>query len=377
MRVALAIVLVGLGTVIFHVASPWGPTPLASNWGFIDTTIEITFWITGIAFTAVVLFLGYCAWRYRHRQGHKAHYEPESKALEVWLSVGTAVGVVALLTPGLFAWADYTRPPDDAMQMEVVGEQWRWSYRHPGEDGEFGATSVEHMGPENPFGIAPEDPAGSDDILIASGGLHLPIDQPVELLLRSKDVIHNFYVPHFRAKMDLLPGMVSNMWFTPTRKGEFEVLCAELCGQGHYAMRDTIVVESEQAYQDWLDSKPTFAETMGEADADAGEAAGEAKTVSGEDLVAKGRKIAKQQGCLTCHSLDGSDGVGPTWQGTWGSQETLQDGSTVTVDAAYIRESITKPRAKVVQGYNPVMPPMQLSDEQIEAIIALIKEQAE
>lgn len=262
MRVALALVLVAAGTVLFHFLSPWWWTPIASNWGSIDDTILITFWITGVVFVAVILFMAWCAFRYRHREGSKAAYEPENTKIEVWLTVGTAVGVIALLTPGLFAWADYVSVPDGASEIEVVGEQWQWSFRHPGDDGVLGKTNVSHIGYDNPFGIDPEDPYGQDDVLIESSELHLPIGVPVKMLLRSKDVLHNFYVPQFRAKMDLVPGMVTYFWLTPTRTGRFEVLCAELCGMAHYAMRGHVVVEDEADHRDWLAGHPRFAETI-------------------------------------------------------------------------------------------------------------------
>ena len=372
MRVAIAVLFVGLGTVLFHVLSPWWWTPIASNWGFIDTTIEITFWITGLVFLAVVLFLGFCLYRYRHREDSRAFYEPENKKLEVWLTVGTAVGVVALLTPGLFAWADYVSPPEDAMEVEAFGEQWRWSFRHPGADGVFGKVDVSAMGPDNPFGLDKSDPAAADDRLIAGSELVLPIDRPVKVLLRSKDVLHNFYVPQFRAKMDLVPGMVTNFWMTPTRPGEFEILCAELCGSGHYAMRGTVRVASASEFEDWLQRQPTLA---GEVDtaADDGEGSAPTESEAAQDPVARGREVAEQFGCLACHSLDGSRGIGPTWQGIFGAEEPLDDGSTVRVDETYLRESIEQPNAKITQGYQPMMPPFQLSEDEMEAVIALIK----
>jgi len=368
MRVAIAVLAVGLGTVLFHVLSPWWWTPIASNWGFIDTTIEITFWITGIVFLAVVLFLGFCLYRYRHRDGNRAVYEPENKKLEVWLTVGTAVGVVALLTPGLFAWADYVSPPEDAMEVEAFGEQWRWSFRHPGEDGVFGKVNPSAFAPDNPFGLAKDDPAGQDDRLIAGSELVLPVDRPVKVLLRSKDVLHNFYVPQFRAKMDLVPGMITSFWMTPTRTGEFEILCAELCGSGHYAMRGTVRVASSSEFEGWLAQQPTLAGDVAESDD-----AEQPEPTGAQDLVAKGREVAEQFGCLACHSLDGSRGIGPTWQGIFGKEEPLDDGTTVVVDAAYLEESIRQPQAKVTEGFQPMMPPFDLTEEEMEAIIALIE----
>jgi cytochrome c oxidase subunit II len=269
MYVAIALILVAAGTVLFHVLSPWWWTPIASNWTLIDLTVDLTFWITGIAFVAIILFMAYCAVRYRYSARRRAEYEPENRKLEIWLTAGTSVAIIALLTPGLFAWADFVRPPDDAVEIEVLGEQWTWSFRHPGEDGEFGAASARLMSFENPFGIDPDDPRGQDDILIETNELYLLLNQPVKLLLRSKDVLHNFKVPQFRAKMDMVPGMVTFFWLTPTRPGRFEVLCAELCGVAHYAMRGhVVVVEDESEYREWLEGFSTFAEMQAAAEAD-------------------------------------------------------------------------------------------------------------
>ncbi len=260
MAVALIMVLVALGSVVFHLVSPWWWTPIASNWGYIDDTITITFWITGIAFVAVVLFMAYCIWRFRHRPGRKVLYEPENKRLEWWLTVATAVGVAAMLAPGLFVWSQFVTVPDDATEIEVVGQQWRWSYRLPGEDGRLGTADVRRISPDNPLGLNPADPRGRDDVVIEAEDLHLPVDRPVKVLLRSIDVLHDFYVPEFRAKMDMIPGSVTYFWFTPTRTGTFEILCAELCGVGHAIMRGRVVVQSQEDYQAWLQGQRTFAQ---------------------------------------------------------------------------------------------------------------------
>ena len=258
--VPLVLVLVALGSVLFHLLSPWWWTPIASNWQYIDDTINLTFWITGLAFVAVVLFMAYCVLRFRHREGRRAAYEPESKTLEWWLTIGTAVGVAAMLTPGLFVWKQFVTVPEGAAEFEAVGQQWQWSFRLPGGDGRLGTSDARYVSPDNPLGLNPEDPSGQDDIVIEAGDLHLPVGTPVKVLLRSIDVLHNFYVPEFRAKMDLVPGMVTYMWFTPTRTGTFGILCAELCGVGHAYMRGVVVVEEESDYQAWLQEQRTFAE---------------------------------------------------------------------------------------------------------------------
>ncbi|MVO14927.1 cytochrome c oxidase subunit II [Parasedimentitalea huanghaiensis] len=260
MVIAIVLVLIVVGSVAFHMLSPWWWTPIASNWGYIDTTLVVTFWITGIVFVMVVLFLAYCVFAFRHREGHKAIFDPENKRLEVWLTVITAIGVAALLVPGLFVWKQFVTVPDNATEVEVVAQQWSWNYRLPGEDGRLGTSAVEHISDENPLGINPFDRFGKDDVIIEGGELYLPKGQPVKMLLRSIDVLHNYYVPEFRAKMDMVPGMVTFYWFTPTRIGEFEVLCAEFCGTAHGFMRGDVYVVSPEDYQEWLTEQDTFAD---------------------------------------------------------------------------------------------------------------------
>jgi cytochrome c oxidase subunit 2 len=266
MHVALILVLVALGSVAFHFLSPWWWTPIASNWSYVDHTIIITFWITGVVFVGVILFTAYCLWRYRYRADRRAAYEPENKKLEVWLTVLTAIGVAGMLTPGLFVWNDFVAVPDDAAEYEVMGQQWMWSFRYPGEDGELGASDPKFIDYDNTFGIDPDDPRGQDDILVEGDDLHLPLGRPIKMLLRSIDVLHDFYVPQFRAKMDLVPGMVTYYWLTPSRTGTFEILCAELCGVGHHAMRGAVVVEEASDFDAWLGEQETFAQIMARAE---------------------------------------------------------------------------------------------------------------
>jgi len=264
MAIAIALILVVVGSVLFHIFSPWWWTPIASNWGFMDSMITLTFWITGIVFSAIILFMAYCVIKFRHKEGRVAAYEPENNKLEIWLTIITTIGVTALLVPGLVVWAQFVTVPDDATEIEVVAQQWYWSYRLPGEDGKLGTVDNRLITFENPLGINPDDPFGQDDVVIESDDLHLPIGLPVNVLLRSVDVLHDFYVPEFRAKMDMVPGMITSFWFTPTRTGEFEVLCAELCGVGHAFMRGALWVDSADDYVAWLQDQSTFSQLMAE-----------------------------------------------------------------------------------------------------------------
>jgi len=203
-------------------------------------------------FVAVCSFMSYCVWRYRYRPDRKAEYKPEDKKLEIRLTALTALGVIALLAPGLVVWNKYVTVPENALKIEVVAYQWGWNYRLPGNDGVLGTTNISLINDENPYGLNPDDPNSKDDVIVMDADLHLEINQPVKVELRSYDVIHNFYVPQFRAKMDTLPGIVTYYWFTPTKKGGFEILCAEYCGTGHYAMRGKVLVDEKIDYSNWL-----------------------------------------------------------------------------------------------------------------------------
>ncbi len=267
MRVAIVIVLLVLGSILFHIFSPWWMTPIASNWGSIDNALMVTLYICAVAFVGLNLFLALALLKYRTRAGHKAHYEPENVKLEKRLTLWTGIGIAGMLAPGLLAWNEYVTVPADAAVIEVTGQQWQWGYRFPGADGVLGTAAVAHMTPENSFGLNPNDPHGRDDILVETSELHMPVGKPVKMVLRSKDVLHDFYVPEFRAKMDLVPGIVTYFWMTPTRTGTFDILCAELCGVSHYQMRGTVVVEQQAAFDAWLAEQMTFGQLLAQNEA--------------------------------------------------------------------------------------------------------------
>ena len=142
MALAVVLIIIVVASVLFNFLSPWWFTPIASNWGTIDTTLLITLIITGIAFVLIGGFMAYTLIRFRHRQGSRAHYEPENKKLEFWLTAVTAVGIVAMLAPGLVVYSDFVNPPDNASEVEVLGQQWQWSFRYPGDDGQLGSSDV-------------------------------------------------------------------------------------------------------------------------------------------------------------------------------------------------------------------------------------------
>lgn len=369
MGMAVALVGIVAAVLVFHWLTPWWLTPLASQWREMDAMLAVTLLITGIFFVGINLFIALAVLRFRHREGRRAAYQPENKRLERWLTLGTTAGIIALLAPGLFVYADYVKAPADALVVEVLGQQWQWRFRFPGEDARLGASEVRHVGGQNPFGLDADDPASHDDVLVHGGELHLPLGRPVKLLLRSQDVLHDFYVPQFRARMNMVPGMVSTFWFKPTVAGRYEILCAQLCGVGHYNMRGHVVVEPEAAFQSWLREQPTFARTMEEQKRPP-PAAG-----AGPTLAEQGEALAKSKGCTACHSTDGKLGVGPTWKGLFGKTVELSDGTAVLADEAYLLRSIREPQAQVAKGFPPIMPKLELSADEAAALAAYIEAQ--
>jgi cytochrome c oxidase subunit 2 len=357
MVLALVLILIVVGALEFHYMSPWWLTPIASNWQQMDDALLLTFVITGVAFVVINLFIAYALVTFRHQEGVRAAAEHGSSKLEWSLVIATSIGIIAMLAPGLSVYAKLITPPADAMVFEVLGQQWQWHYRLPGKDGKLGSTDVRFIGNVNRFGLNPNDPSGQDDLLVEGQEIHVPVHRPVRVMLRAQDVLHDFYVPQFRTRMNMVPGMVTSFWFTPNAAGRYEVMCAQLCGIGHFNMRSYVVVDEPADYARWLAAQPTFAATLA------------APPEPGK----QGRLLAQLRGCVACHSVDGSASAGPTWKGLYGKSETMTDGATIKVDDAYLRESISKPNAHIVKGFPPIMPEQQLSPADLAALVDYIK----
>jgi cytochrome c oxidase subunit II len=275
------------------------------------------------AFFAVLIagLIVYYAVKYRRRSpdavGENIH---GSMVLELTWTI-----IPLLITMVIFVWgaAVYfamATPPEDTLNIYVVGKQWMWKFQHL--DGQREINE-----------------------------LHVPVGRNVKLITTSEDVIHDFFVPAFRMKADVLPGRYVSLWFRPTRPGRYQLFCAEYCGTQHSRMIGEVVVMDPSEYQTWL--------------------SGGAPEGS---LASTGEKLFQDLACITCHRSD-AQGRGPMLQGLFGKTVALQNGDTVVADEAYIRESILNPAAKITASFQPIMPAFQglVSEEQLLALIEYVK----
>lgn len=253
---ALFFVLVGVVTVaIFQLRIWWLPELISEHGALIDNQLVLTLAIAGAVFLLAQVGLGLFIWRNRGRKGQRAIYWHENGKLEATWTIATAVIFVGLAIRGNMVWADYqntTMGADDVV-VEVTAQQFAWNIRYPGEDGEFGRTDPELIDDALGMflGIDPDDPLGDDDVL-TQNVMAVPVNRPVRVLLRTKDVTHSFFVPQLRVKQDTLPGLLLSVHFTANKIGEYEIACAELCGMQHYMMRGRLLVMEQAEYEDWL-----------------------------------------------------------------------------------------------------------------------------
>ncbi len=231
----------------------YGVPELASDRAYLDTLYNVILGITGVVFVLYQIALGYVIWRFRaNRPDAASSYWNESHRLEMFWTIGTAVILIPIVLVGLRYWDRVNEPaPADAVTVMAVGAQFQWDFHYPGADGEFGRFDPQLYDIDNQVGLDRSDPAAGDDWVLTNQ-LALPVNRPARILLRSKDVQHAFFLPNFRVKRDLVPGMTTEVWFTPIKTGNYEIACAELCGLGHYRMRAFLEVMSEGDYQAWL-----------------------------------------------------------------------------------------------------------------------------
>lgn len=244
---ALAVIiwiLTILSVALFVSKKWWFPEAISAHAPALDRQFMITIIVVGIAFSAAQIGLGWMIWKYRETgDGSRAVYTEGSNKLEVLWTVVTAIIFISLAVMGQSVWASLRLhdAPSDSYKVEVVAQQFSWNFHYPGKDNLFGRsdpTLIEEPG--NFIGLDPEDPNSKDDSVVSA--LAIPLNRPVELTLRSKDVIHSFWVPPLRFKQDLVPGMAIKVHFTATKVGKYELACAELCGQLHFKMKSYMLV---------------------------------------------------------------------------------------------------------------------------------------
>ncbi|HEX2662732.1 MAG TPA: cytochrome c oxidase subunit II [Candidatus Acidoferrum sp.] len=256
------LVVIWLITLIgsyFIVAKTWWlPVGASAAAAGIDHHFTTTFILMGAVFIAAQLALGWFAWKYRDRGAGSvpAHYSHGNMTLEVVWTLLTIVLFIGLNLASESIWATerFAAAQPGSVQVEVTGMQFAWYFRYPGPDGKFGATKPEledaSLGGAGALGLDPADPASKDDVI--TGTMVVPVNRQIEVILRSHDVIHSFFVPTMRFKQDAVPGLAIHMHFTPIQTGDFELACAELCGLGHYKMHGIVKVVSDEEFSQWL-----------------------------------------------------------------------------------------------------------------------------
>lgn len=297
--------------------------------------ISVTMLISTYVFGAAAWF---CLRYYRQRSGQLTKHFAAT-----WKHEAITIGVVLTMfiiwwVIGFRQFVHMAEPPKDADVVYVDAKQWMWKFTYPGG-------------------------RSTNDVLT------VPIGRPIKLVMTSRDVIHSFYVPAFRAKMDVLPGRYTTVWFEATKLGTYPIWCAEYCGVSHSLMRGEVKVLSQDDYAKW--------EREGHDDstariADCGRGPG---SCGGGDLVELGRSVAVRRACVACHTLDGQRHVGPTWSGLYGSERVMKDGRRVIADEAYLTRSMMEPNAEIVAGYPQVMPTYMgtLTAAETGALVELIR----
>lgn len=310
----------------------WTPTNSSTfaqdtDWLFLAIT-----WASGVVTLGVVVAMVYFCWKYyasdRSKNERATSNVDHNNVLEITWSIIPLIAVVAFFVWGLNGFLDLRTPPKESYEIHATAQKWKWLFQYP-----------------NGF---------------VTDKLHVPKDKPVKVIIESQDVIHAFYVPAFRQKIDAVPGRYTHAWFQAVETGEFPLFCAEYCGTAHSDMITTVVVHESADFDGWLKK-----------------AQEEEEKIALQDPVGYGEKLFKQQGCETCHSVDGSVKIGPSMKGIFGKTEKFTDGTSAEIDENYLRESIEDPQAKIVQGFPPSMPTYKgkLSNNQIRALIEFIKSQ--
>ena len=241
--------------------------PASDHGVYIDRMLYITLAVTGIVFVITQICLFWFSYKYQESDKRKAYYYPHNNKLELIWTVIPAIFLTVLVGFGIYYWFKITgEAPKDAMQVEIIGSQFKWEYRYPGADKVLGKKYYKNINEQknNPLGQLWDDPANHDDVYVSGEAMHLVVNKPVKLIIGAKDVIHDVGLAHFRMKMDAVPGTPTTMWFTPTMTTKqmkvetgnpnfvFEISCDQMCGKGHTGMRGEIIVETQEEFDSWM-----------------------------------------------------------------------------------------------------------------------------
>ncbi len=342
----------------FSSVLPPAATELAHSW---DHLYWFLFIICVVFFAVVMVPTAIFVVKYRKKPGRKTDPIAHNAPLEiVWTAIPTVI-LMVIFAWGWIVWRDMVdRIPSDAMEVHTVAESWAWTFQYP-------------------------------DGRLEKNRLVVPVNTPIKLKMTSKmgDVLHSFYVPNFRVKKDVVPGLYTTVFFTPTMVGRNILFCAEYCGLGHSAMFGEVVVLSKADFELWQFGKevplPEWIGVGGLAERmQANESSGlkeksifsAATAESIQTMQDRGKLLFRKMGCVACHSNDGSSGVGPTMKNLFGSNRLLAGHETQLADENYIRESIENPQAKLSKGFeDKLMPPYpgHLSELELNALVAYIK----
>jgi cytochrome c oxidase subunit 2 len=294
-------------------------------------------------FVLVIGAMLFFVWKYRARPGVKSKYIADHHLLEgVW----TFIPFVLLMVIFVWGYAVYHKmisAPADAMEIQVIGKQWLWQFQY-------------------------------DDGRSTINEFYVPVNRPVRLKMTSTDVLHSFFIPNFRVKQDVVPGMYSSVWFEATVPGRHQVFCTEYCGGAHSKMLAQVIALESEDWENWKRGKKILAQQSAPQSGQASLATAQHPQLT---LVEQGKTHFQSKGCVACHTVDGASkgAMGPTLKGVFGASVDLLSGNKVLADENYIRESIENPMSKVVKGFNPIMPTFkgQLSELEMNALIAYIK----
>jgi cytochrome c oxidase subunit 2 len=303
----------------------WFPEEASTEAYHVDGLFNFILYASLILFVGIAAVLFYFVKKYKRTSENQVAQAQviHNTALEITWTVIPIIIVMFLFYWGFTGYLKMTVPPPNASEIRVTAKKWMWQFDYPN-----GNKAV--------------------------GELVVPVDTPIRLVMSSEDVIHSFFVPNFRIKRDVIPNRYTRIWFEANRTGQFQIFCTEYCGDGHSDMLGSIRVLSKADYAAWLK---------------------EANSGADLPLDKLGEKVYTSKGCNTCHSTDGSAKTGPTWKGLYGANRSMADGKAVKADDNYLRESMVDPKAKVVAGFQPVMPTFAglLNDREITGVIEYIK----